>query len=201
MQSQIARRTAGRNRRINQNQRFGDDEQQRHSADEHLALEGARHVRAQQRAKLLHVPVGAKHHHQIEQEGRRDQTDGLDRPQAAIAAEQCCERPADIDGISDGGAGDIEMRHVAPRPRQLPEADRIIAHEGEDRECGGVENDLRGREWPVGHRPTPQRQTGRAGWRGEEPGLQAQGSPDGQADQKRAGDDCRKRCPRPFRCG
>ena len=50
----------------------------------------------------------------------------------------------DVDDQRDGGRRQVEAEHVDPRPRQLPEAEPVVAVEGEERESRRVENDKRG---------------------------------------------------------
>ena len=138
--------------------RLANEPQRQRAPDRDLSAKRQVGVRGDGGAELGHVPVGADREQQVEQERDRDQAQRLDEPKAAKAADQRQDRTAGIDDQRDRRAGRVEAEDVRPRPRQLPEAERVIALKREDREGRGVNDDQRPGIWALGARPAQKRQ-------------------------------------------
>ena len=184
VQRRPPRQPADADQRQQLQRRLVHDEQHDDAADEHF-----RRKRRQQRnqaADLGHVPVGAEHDDELEQERHGGEAERLDRPQRARVAQQRRQRPAEIDAIGDRRVGDVEAQRVRPRSGQLPERKRVVALIGEQREGGGVDQQRRSRQGAE-KGPPPQRQPRRAGEAGEDPFAGGQRRVDRRGDQRRAG--------------
>ena len=92
--------------------RLVHDEQHDDAADEHFRRK--RRERRDQTADFGHMPVGAEHDDELEQERQGDEAERLDRTQRTRGAQQRRERPAEVDAIGDRRVGDIEAHRVAP---------------------------------------------------------------------------------------
>ena len=75
-----------------------------------------------QAADLGHVPVGAEHNDELEQERHGDEAERLDRPQRARVAQQRRQRPAEVDAIGDRRVGDVEAQRVPHDPANCQNA-------------------------------------------------------------------------------
>ena len=144
---------------VDQNEdRLADEPKRQRASDGDLRWKGQIGVRGHGGAEFGHVPVGADREQQVEQERDRDQAHRLDEPKSAKAADERQDRTAGVDDQRDRRAGRIEPKDVRPRARQLPEAERVIAIKGEDRERRGVDGDQRRGIWALGSRPAQKRQ-------------------------------------------
>ena len=170
-----------------QNQdRLADEPQDQRASDRDLGDERQVGVRGHGGAEFGHMPVGANRQQQVEQEGDRDQAQRLDQPQAAKAADERQDRTAGVDDQRDRRSRRIEPKDIRPRSGQLPEAERVIAIEGEDRERRGVNRDQRRGIWALGARPAQERQSAGAGDRGDNRLAQRDRGIEGERKQRRA---------------
>ena len=156
------------------------------ASDRDLRWKGQIGVRGHGGAELGHVPVGADRKQEVEQERDRDQAQRLDEPKPAKAADERQDRTAGVDDQRDRRAGRIEAKDVRPRARQLPEAERVIAIKGEDRERRGVNGDQRRGIRALGSRPAQKRQSAGAGDRGDDRLKQRDRRVEGEREQRQA---------------
>ena len=143
-------------------------------------------MRGHRGAEFGHMPVGANRQQQVEQEGDRDQAQRLDQSQAAKAADERQDRTEGIDDERDRRPRRVEAKDVHPRSRQLPEAERVIAIKGEDRERRRVNRNQRRGIWALGSRPAQERQSAGAGDRGDNRLAQSDRGIEGERQQRRA---------------
>ena len=96
------------------------------------------------------------------------------------------DRTAGVDDQRDRRAGRIEAKDIRPRARQLPEAERVVAIKGEERERRCVNCDQGLGIWTLGSRPAQERQSAGAGDRGDDRLAQHDGDVEGERQQRDA---------------
>jgi len=183
VQRRPPRRATDADQRQQLQRRLAEDEQHGRAADEHL--DGKRREREREPADFGHVPIGAEQDDELEQEGRGDEAERLDRPQRPRRAEQRRQRAAEIEAIGDRRIGDVEAQRVRPRTGQLPECKRIIALISEQGEGDGVDDHRRYRQGAE-EGLSQQRESGRAGETGDHPFARRQRRIDRCGEQRRA---------------
>ena len=170
-----------------QNQdRLADEPKRQRASDDDLRWKGQTGVRRHGGAELGHVPVGANRKQEVEQERDRDEAQRLDDPQSPKAADEGQDRAAKVDDHRDGGPRRIEAKDVRPRPRQLPESERIVALNREDRERRGVDCDQRRGIGALGSRPAQERKAASACDRRDDRLQQRNRRIDGEREKREA---------------